>query len=143
MAKPRAKQGKTQPPPTSVVKVGNLTEQLNEATVALNGAGLRPRLFREMCRAIGAKHMDVIQSTLDGTARQEVPMVVSDGKYGSHVEMVERGPTIMEKLVAWKAVADAGLKGVQVESDGGQSEGVKRAVIRFPVPVEVVEVKQA
>lgn len=133
MAK-RVKQGKVQAPPAGLVRVGSLDEQLAEATKAL-GVGVRPRIFREMCRAMGAEHITVIAKVLDGTARQRVPMVVSDGKDGSHVEMVERGPTIAEQVMAWKAVADAGLKGVPSDADG--TEGAKRGVIRFPMAVDV------
>lgn len=136
----RAKRGKTQAPPTGLVRVGSLDEQLAEATKAL-GVGVRPRVFREMCRAMGAEHITVIAKVLDGTARQVVPVVVSDGKEGSHVEMVERGPTIAEQVMAWKAVADAGLKGVPQDADG--TETVKRGVIRFPIPAEVMEIERA
>lgn len=139
MPKKRVDQGPTQPPPKTLVKVGEIDQKLGGAYDALL-SGIRPRVFRAAMRQIGMEHLSFINAVMDGTATEVVPMVVSDGKdNGQHVEMVTKGPTILHKLKALEIVIGAGLKGVAADNDG-EEEGRRRGVLRFPVPAEVISV---
>lgn len=130
-------EGKTQPPSTALVPAEGFEAKLGAAEAALLG-GTRPRAFRAMLRAIGERHLPFVDDVLEGRATQTTHIVVSDGKDGSHVEEVTRGPTILEKLKALDMMVQGGLRGVPADVDGGDAR--RRGVIRLPVPVDIVSV---